>query len=49
MKSKYRDKAKLRYMDTDSFIKYIEIEDIYVYITKDVEQDLILQIRQTII
>ena len=33
VKSKYREKAKLCYMDTDNFIVYIKTEDIY----KDIE------------
>ena len=35
LKPKYREKAKLCYMDTDSFIVYVE-EDIYWDIAKDV-------------
>ena len=34
MKPKYEEKAKLYYMDTDSFIVYIKTEDIYVDIEK---------------
>ena len=37
MKLKYGEKAKLCYMDTDSFMAYIKTEDIYVDIAKDVE------------
>ena len=37
MKLKYGEKAKLCYMDTDSFKDYIKTEDIYVDIAKDVE------------
>ena len=37
MKLKYGEKAKLCYMDTDSFMAYIKTEDIYVDIVKDVE------------
>ena len=37
VKRKYVEKAKLYYMDTDSFIVYIKTEDIYVEIAKDVE------------
>ena len=37
VKSKYEGKAKLCYMDTDSFIVYIKTEDIYLDIAKDVE------------
>ena len=29
IKPKYKDKAKLCYMDTDSFVIHIEIEDFY--------------------
>ena len=38
IKPKYRDRAKLCYTDTDSFVIYIEIEDFYEDITKDVER-----------
>ena len=37
VKPKYGEKAKLCYMDTDSFIVYIKAEDIYSDIEKDVE------------
>ena len=37
MKPKYGKKAKLCYMDTDSFIFYIKTEDVYIAIAKDVE------------
>ena len=38
MKPKYTEKAKLYYMDTDSFIVYIKTEHIYADIAKkDVE------------
>ena len=37
MKPEYREKAKLCYIDTDSFIVYIKTESIYVDIAKDVE------------
>ena len=37
VKSKYDEKLKLRYMNTDSFIVYIKTYDIYRNITKDVE------------
>ena len=37
MKPKYREKAKLSCMDTDTFIIYIKTEDIYVDNEKDVE------------
>ena len=33
---KYNEKAKLRYMDTDSFIVCVKTEDIYEEIAKDV-------------
>ena len=36
LKPKYREKAKLLYVDTDCFIVYIKIEVIYVDIAKDV-------------
>ena len=37
MDSKYGERAKLCYMDTDSFIVYIKTEDIYIDIAKDFE------------
>ena len=37
VKPKYEEKARLSYMDTDSFIVYIKTEDLYAYIAKDVE------------
>ena len=37
VKPKRIEKAKLCYMDTDSFIVYIETEDIHEDIAKDVE------------
>ena len=37
VKLKYGKKAKLCYMDTDSFIVYIKTDYIYKYIAKDVE------------
>ena len=36
MKPKYGEKAKLCYIDTDSFIFYIKTFDIYVDTAKDV-------------
>ena len=36
LKPKYREKAKLLYVDTDYFIVYIKIEVIYVDTAKDV-------------
>ena len=36
VKPKYKDKAKLWYTDTDSFIIHIRTEDFYKDITKDV-------------
>ena len=38
MKPKEKEKAKLCYVDKDSFIIYIKTEDVYVDITKDVER-----------
>ena len=38
VKPKYGDRAKLWYMDTDSFIIYIETEDFYKDIANDVER-----------
>ena len=37
VKLKYREKAKLCYMDADCFIIFIVIKHIYVEIAKDVE------------
>ena len=37
VKLKYGEKAKLGYMDTDSFIVYIKTDDIYKDIAEDVE------------
>ena len=34
---KYGEKARLRYIDTDSFIVYIRTDDIYKGIAEDVE------------
>ena len=40
MKPKYGDNVKLCYMDTDSFIMYIKIEDFYEDIANDVEKKI---------
>ena len=37
IKSKYKEKTKLCYMDTDTFIIYAETENVYTDIAKDVE------------
>ena len=37
MKPKYREKNKLCYIDTHSFIVYIKTEAVYIGIAKDVE------------
>ena len=37
LKPKYNDEANLCYMDTESFIVHIKTEDIYKYISEDVE------------
>ena len=37
-KPKYGDRAKLCYMDIDSFVIYIETEDFYKDITNDVKR-----------
>ena len=37
VKQKYGEKAKLCYMDTDSFIVYIKIDDIFTSNAEDVE------------
>ena len=36
-KPKYGEKAKLCYMDTDSFIVYIKVDDVYRDVAQDVE------------
>ena len=38
IKPKYGDKARLCYMDTDSFVMNIKAEDFYKYIADDVER-----------
>ena len=38
IKPKYEDKARLCYMDTDSFVMYIKTEDFYKDIASDVER-----------
>ena len=38
IKPKYEDKARLCYMDTDSFVMYIKTEDFYKDIADDVER-----------
>ena len=38
IKPKYQDKAKLCYIDTDSFIIYVKTEDFYKDIANDVEK-----------
>ena len=38
MKPKYREKAKLCYMDTDTFILYIKTENFYVNVSKVIER-----------
>ena len=40
VKPKHDEKAKLCYMDTDSFIVYVKIDDIYKDIAEDVETRL---------
>ena len=42
VKPKYVEKAKLCYMDADSFIAYIKTDDIYKDIAEYVKQGLIL-------
>ena len=44
IKPKYGEKAKLYYMDTDSFLVYIKTDDIYKEIAKGLKKSLILQI-----
>ena len=38
IKPKYEDRDKLCYMDTDSFVIYIETEDFYKDIADDIER-----------
>ena len=38
IKPKYQDRAKLCYMDTDSFVIYIKTEDFYKDIAEDVKE-----------
>ena len=38
IKPKYGDRAKLCYMDTDSFVIYIETEDFYKDIARDIKR-----------
>ena len=38
IRPKYGDKARICYMDTDSFVIYIETEDFYKDIASDVER-----------
>ena len=38
IKPKHEDRAKLSYMDTDSFVIYIESEDFYKDIVDDAEK-----------
>ena len=38
LKPKYNDNVKLCYMDTDSFIVYIQTEDFYNDVSNDVEK-----------
>ena len=38
IKPKYQDKAKLRYMDSDSFVIYIKTEDFYKDVANDVKK-----------
>ena len=44
VKSKYREKAKLCYMDTDSFITYIKRKIFLQILRQILKQDIILQI-----
>ena len=38
IKPKYGENAKLRFMDTDSFIVHVKTDDIFKYIPKDVKK-----------
>ena len=49
IKPKYGDKAKLCYMDTDSFIMHIETEDFYKDIAKDINKLFDTSMIKTII
>ena len=42
IKPKYGEKAKLCYMDTDSFIMFIETEDFYKDVSNDVKERFVL-------
>ena len=42
IKPKFGDKARLCYMDTDSFVMYIKTDDFYKDISDDVDNGLIL-------
>ena len=44
MKPKYKDRIRLCYMDTNSFIMHIKTEDFYKDIADDVEKIMIHQI-----
>ena len=43
VRTKYSEKAKFCYMDTNSFIIYIKADDIYKDITKDVKIKLLME------
>ena len=48
MKPKYQNKAKIYYMNTDSFTIYIKTKDVYGDIADDVDKKLIHQIMKSI-
>ena len=49
LKPKYGDKIKLWYTDTDSFVIEVKTEDLYVDISADVKNGLILLIIRKMI
>ena len=46
IKLKYQGKAKLYYMDTDSFIINIKTKDVHEHIVDDVKKDLMHQVMK---
>ena len=48
VKPKYDENAKLCYMDTDSVLVHVKIDDIYKDIAEDGEKDLTVQIMKQI-
>ena len=50
IKPKYDDKARLCYVDTDSFVMHIKTEDFYKDIARDVERwfDILTMMKRTL-